>query len=184
MRRIPTAALGILAVVLIVGGLFGLVVATVVNQGRDLDLAVDELDEANRDRGMLASDVELLRDQLASLNVEPVVGPPGDPGVPGGRGPVGPVGPQGPPGPPGVDGVDGVQGPAGATGATGATGEQGDTGPQGPAGPEGPAGPTGPQGPSGADMTTFTFDVNGRTFICADPDGDGAYTCTPEENQP
>lgn len=78
--------------VLVVGILLGAVVGEVVDQGRNLD-------EATADRRALASDVEVLRDQVASLGAEPEVGPP----TPGERGEPGEQGERGERGLPGRD---------------------------------------------------------------------------------
>jgi hypothetical protein len=110
-------------------------------------------------------------------------GAPGQPGVPG---PQGPTGPRGDDGTDGKDGAAGMPGATGPTGAKGATGEQGPAGadgaagapgPQGDPGPAGPQGPQGGQGPQGPPVGEFTIVVGPVTLRCADPEGDGAYTC-------
>lgn len=113
-----------------------------------------------------------------------VAGEKGDKGDKGDRGPQGPTGPQGsagktgaqgpaggPPGPAGRDGQPGPNGPVGPPGAAGADGVQG---PQGETGPTGPAGSSGPAGPP---VASFTFTFGATVYVCADPDGDGAYQC-------
>ncbi len=104
----------------------------------------------------------------------------GVPGPPGPRGPAGPTGAAGGTRPAGTDGSTGPAGSAGAKGdqgEAGADGEPGPPGPPGPAGDPGPAGPQGPQGPAGY-PDSFSYDVGPVTFVCTDPDGDRAYSCT------
>jgi hypothetical protein len=133
-----------LLAVLIVGILLGSVVSEVLEQGQQLDQMTD-------DRSALATDVEVLRDQLIRLGETPDAGPPepGERGDTGERGPAGRDGLDGRDGIDGVDGLPGAVGPAGPAGETGATGATGDPGPQGEPGPMGPQGPAGPQGEPG-----------------------------------
>lgn len=89
-------------------------------EGAGPDMArVDDL-EARIDE--LMSEIEMLRDEIASVEGQP--------------GPQGPPGPEGPQGPPGPEGPEGPQGPPGPEG------------PQGPAGPPGPAGEPGEAAPA------------------------------------
>lgn len=113
-------------------------------------------------------------------------GPVGPTGAPGPRGPIGPVSEV--PGPPGPTGGPGPKGETGPKGADGNVGPKGETGPEGPAGPPGPpgpagsdgaAGPAGPVGPSGPAIISFTFDSQGTTYNCVDPEGDLSYVCSP-----
>jgi hypothetical protein len=74
----------------------------------------------------------------------------------------------------------GARGPAGVQGPRGDRGPEGDRGPAGPRGKRGRRGPkgvAGDVGPAGPGPASFTFVVNGVTFTCTDPEGDGAYTC-------
>lgn len=98
------------------------------------------------------------------------IGAPGPAGMPGDRGPAGRPGPQGPPG---ATGPEGPRGPGGPSGAPGPQGEAG------PPGAEGPPGEPGPQGPPGPPPNSFTFTHEGVTYVCSDPEQDGAYSCQP-----
>jgi hypothetical protein len=96
----------------------------------------------------------------------------------------------------------GCRGPAGSDGAPGSDGQSiiGPRGEQGPGpsdeqvggavaaycdarngcvGPPGPAGQTvvGPQGPAGQSVDSFVFAVGPVTYLCTDPDRNGAFTC-------
>jgi len=66
---------------------------------------------------------------------------------------------QGPPGPAGPQGIQGLQGAPGAPGAPGVAGPAGQAGQQGEIGPVGPAGPVGPPGPLNR-IQTDSFLVN------------------------
>jgi hypothetical protein len=108
-------------------------------------------------------------------------GPPGPAGVgvPGPPGPQGVPGPAGTPGgPPGPTGKDGAPGPAGPVGPQGMTGADGAPGEPGPAGPAGAPGPPGGAGPPGQSVGSFTFTFGLTTYLCSDPDGNGAFDCT------
>ena len=78
-------------------------------------------------------------DQLGTIPLANLQGPPGVAGPAGATGAMGPAGPQGQAGATGAIGPAGPQGPAGAVGATGAAGATGAVGPQGPQGPAGDA---------------------------------------------
>ena len=113
-----------------------------------LDLRGD-FDASQADRSALAQDVEVLRDQLTSLGVEPDVGPAGEPGDQGDQGPRGPTGQDGVDGLNGIDGQDGADGRDGVDGAPGQAGANGVDGAPGPQGPAGEPGATGAQGETG-----------------------------------
>lgn len=110
------------------------------------------------------------------------VGPPGAPGAPGGAGSPGASGTTGQsgadstvPGPSGADGRDGadstVPGPSGRDGADSTV--------------PGPQGERGEPGADGRPPESFTFtDRTGKTFRCADPDGDGNYDCESTDSGP
>jgi outer membrane murein-binding lipoprotein Lpp len=162
----------------------------------------DTAAERSSDVDRLADSLDATRAQLEQLGVEPAAPPPevvvdqrGDAGPQGPAGRAGEPGPPGPTGDPGTDGAPGVggrpgepgttgaagtPGPVGATGATGEPGSTGAPGEPGPAGPQGDPGPAGPDGQPGSPPTSWTFTWLGTTWTCTDPDGDLAYTCTPE----
>lgn len=104
-------------------------------------------------------------------------GPSGEaclPSLPGCTGPQGLVGPGGPQGPVGPQGEVGTQGPPGPQGAKGDQGDKGD-----PCVPEDPAcvGPKGDTGQQGPGPVIFTFEFQGTTYTCSDPDQDLMYQC-------
>lgn len=139
--------------------------------------------QTNLDRSQQA--VDALSQQVKSLGGTPVDAPtlapvPGPQGLPG-LTIVGPMGPMGPPGPPGlaVRGPLGPRGPpgvgtAGRDGKDGADGHGADGAP----GKDGTDGAPGAKGDPGSPPVSWTWTDGPRTWTCADPDGDGAYTCT------
>ena len=144
--------------------------------------------------GVLASDIDALREQVEGLGQKPVAPPPEErvedipSSVAGPQGEQGPRGFPGMPGPPGLPGGVGPQGRAGETGTQGGSGVGGEQGPQGdrgepgPQGEPGPAGPPGPQGepgpagqvcPDGSQPLLFHLDGLGVLDL---PEGD-YYIC-------
>jgi hypothetical protein len=77
----------------------------------------------------------------------------------------------------GPQGAVGPRGDRGPTGPRGATGPRGHRGRRGRKGPKGATGLTGAPGPTGPRPTAFTFQLNGQTLTCTDPEGDGTYAC-------
>lgn len=160
------------ALVVLVGGvLLGAVVGEVIDLGRSLD-------QANRERAVMAADVETLRDQVRELGGIPDVGPAGERGAEGDRGARGPAGRDG------RDGVDGEPGPAGPAGAQGADGSDGQDGVDGAPGATGPQGEPGPAGPQGEPGPAGASCPDGFHFEADTIRGDDVMVCTSDETTP
>jgi len=198
-----------LALVLIVGLAAGLLISSLVSLRDQAAHNADDIDRVEAANRVLAAQLEAEGVEPAAppadgdAQIVPIPGPAGDDGDTGRPGrdcnpllwPVC-IGPQGEPGEPGAsppapdDGRDGTDGSDGADGrpptgqeiAAGVAAFCADgrcQGPQGPPGAAGPAGATGAQGPPGPAPSSFSFTWLAATWSCADPDGDGAYTCQP-----
>lgn len=86
------------------------------------------------------------------------------------------TGPAGATGQPGKDST--VPGPAGAAGKDGKDGSPGKDGADSTVpGPQGPAGADGATGAAGY-PASLRIPVDGTNYVCTDPDGDHAYTCS------
>jgi hypothetical protein len=148
-----------------------------------------QLGKLERDRAILAEQVErlggvpLVSPTPAARGERGAQGPPGPPGVQGPAGPPGAAGPKGEPGQAGPRGPGGPMGPLGMPGPTGPAGQRGEQGAPGPRGEQGPPGPQGPQGergPAGPAPSGWTFSWLGATYSCRPVEpGSTAYRCEP-----
>jgi type II secretory pathway pseudopilin PulG len=164
-------ALSLVVVILLVNGL-----ARNVHEAQaKADRSAAKADRSEAATKAATAAVADLARQVRHLGGQPVIDPVQLPEV----GPTGATGPQGATGDTGPRGLRGLIGPKGATGATGAVGATGPQGPKGDPGKNGTDGAPGATGPAGY-PSSFTFtSITGKQVTCTDPDGDHAYSCSP-----
>lgn len=150
----------------------GYVLVTLRTLTQDLEQTSTDLQQASKDRAVLA-------EQVRGLGGTPIVGPKGEPGE-GRTGPPGRDGQDGSPGPtvtgpPGEDGADGSPGPAGEPGADGSPGPAGSPGRDGTGAP-GEPGQDGKDGEDGKDGQDGQTCPDGYRLE-PDPDDPDALVC-------